>query len=99
MSDITVAHTILTQLGGARFLVMTGAKNLVGSSNSLSMKLPRNKSKANHLRIELTVDDLYNVAFSTFRNLDLQPVDTSEGVYADQLVEVFERVTGMRASL
>ena len=39
MANLQVANTILAQLGGGHFLVMTGAKNLVGSDNSLSMRL------------------------------------------------------------
>ncbi len=37
---MSVATTILEQLGGARFTMMTGAKNFVGSPNSLLMRLP-----------------------------------------------------------
>jgi len=34
-----VAKTILEQLGGNHFRMMTGAKNLAGDENSLSMRL------------------------------------------------------------
>ena len=53
MADMTVANEILRQLGGNKFLVMTGANHLIGDTYSLSMKLPRNMSKANSLTIEL----------------------------------------------
>ena len=36
MSNLTVAKTILEQLGGNKFCMMTGAKNLAGDENSLS---------------------------------------------------------------
>lgn len=45
MADMTVANEILRQLGGNKFLVMTGANHLIGDTYSLSMKLPRNMSK------------------------------------------------------
>ena len=34
MSNMTVAKTILEQLGGNKFRMMTGAKNLAGDENS-----------------------------------------------------------------
>jgi hypothetical protein len=35
MSNLTVANTILEQLGGGRFIAMTGAKSFVGGEDSL----------------------------------------------------------------
>ena len=40
MSDITVAKTILRQLGGRSFIFMTGARNLIASADSLSFRIP-----------------------------------------------------------
>ena len=37
MSNMTVAKTILEQLGGNKFRMMTGAKNFMGFSNGLQM--------------------------------------------------------------
>ena len=39
-TDLTVANTILQQLGGNKFRVMTGAKNFVGSNDALTFRLP-----------------------------------------------------------
>ena len=36
---MSIAKTILEQLGGNKFRVMTGAKNLMGFENGLVMKL------------------------------------------------------------
>lgn len=44
MAELTVAKTILEQLGGSRFLALTGSRNLVGDDTSLTMRLARNKS-------------------------------------------------------
>ena len=41
-----VAKTILEQLGGNHFRMMTGAKNLAGDENSLSMRIGRNSSNS-----------------------------------------------------
>ena len=51
MSDMRVANTILEQLGGRRFIAMTGSSNFGGFENSLSMRLTRNKLSATHLTI------------------------------------------------
>ena len=39
LTDITVARSILDQLGGARFVAMTGAREFVGSADSLTFKI------------------------------------------------------------
>ena len=38
-TDMRVAETILSQLGGNRFRVMTGAKNFAATDNSLRMRI------------------------------------------------------------
>ena len=100
MSDMTVAKTILEQLGGNKFCVMTGAKNLGGTENSLSMRIGRNKTSSNYLKITLNMMDLYDVRFS---RVSLKGGERSvteyNNVYCDSLVEVFESHTGMYTKL
>ena len=43
---MTVANTILEQLGSNKFIAMTGAKNFLSDGNTLRMTLPKNRSKA-----------------------------------------------------
>jgi hypothetical protein len=98
MSDMTVAKTILEQLGGNAFVRMTGARNLIGSSDALSFKLPGNgftKNKANVVKITLTPADTYTVTFSKFRAMKLTPVSEFTDIYNDALVDLFERETGL----
>ena len=64
---MTIAATILAQLGNAKFIAMTGAKNFMGFGNGLSMQLPRNASKANRLKITLDATDTYTVEFRVMR--------------------------------
>lgn len=101
MTNLTVANTILDQLGGRRFIAMTGAKNFVGSEMSLSMTLPGSltKGRINKLRITLTPDDLYKVEAFVFRKYELIPKGTIEGVYADSLRGVFTNMTGLDTHL
>ena len=94
-----VAETILAQLGGNRFVTMTGARNFVGSSNKLQFKIPKNQSSANFVTIELTPDDLYTVTFAKYRGLKVTTLKEFDGVYADQLRSIFERYTGLYTSL
>ena len=58
-----VANTILEQLGGQKFLAMTGANHLVADGNTLRMTLPKNASKANRLYITLDATDTYTMHF------------------------------------
>lgn len=99
---MNVSQIILAQLGGNRFLTMTGAKNLTTNGSNLAFRLPKNgKRKINHVRIELTDADLYTVTFLNinFRSFNVTIVETVEHVYADQLVELFESNTGYYTSL
>ena len=63
MTDLTVARSILDQLGGARFVAMTGARELVGSADSLTFKIGVNPKRVSQVRVALTPADLYSVTF------------------------------------
>ena len=98
----SVPDIILRQLGGTRFITMTGVKNL-----SLNMTLPRNKSKANRLSVTLNNNDTYTLRFYrytaprlnhktyTFSNEKVTEVEHIDQIYCDQLESVFTRVTGL----
>ena len=61
---MSVAETILQQLGGQRFTAMTGSKNYLADGNSLRMTLAKNHSKANRLTITLDeATDTYRMRF------------------------------------
>ena len=94
-----VAKTILAQLGGNKFLVMTGSKNLAAGKDKLSMKLTRNKSAANYLIITLTVMDTYTMEFVSVRGASRKVKKTYENVYGDQLQALFTEATGLYTSL
>lgn len=112
---MTVASTILQQLGGNRFIAMTGAHHFVSDGNTLRMQLPRNKSKANRLYITLDADDTYTMRFFYYRpggmridykKATVREIETIErdiykisGIYFDQLQEIFTRQTGMYTHL
>ena len=106
-----IAVTILEQLGGKRFLLFTGAKNLTATGNGLLFKIPRNASKANHCKITLNGSDLYDVEFFQFIPGKLKidhkkgtaewvdekrtTVKTFNDCYFDMLQDLFTEVTGL----
>lgn len=97
MSAERVARTILDQLGGGRFLVMTGARDLSCSDaerGSLSMVLP--SGKARRVTITLTHTDTYTLtAWSRGGAVKAH----TGGIYSDQLSQVFESMTGLATKL
>lgn len=114
-SSYDVASIILDQLGGNRFLAMTGANHLVSDGYTLRMTLPRNGSKANRLYITLDPDDTYTMRFfkytpgglrinhkkgtADFVDDKTEEVKTYHGIYCDQLQELFTEVTKMYTRL
>lgn len=100
MSDMTVANNILQQLGGRRFIAMTGAKNFTGSDSSLTFKLPAGlKGGITHARITLNAMDLYDLEFIRATVRGIKNISTAEGVYFDRLQDVFTEHTGLYTSL
>jgi hypothetical protein len=100
-SDMKIANTILSQLGGQRFLVMTGAKFLLAHESALSFHLPSNfaTNGINRVRIDLTPTDLYDMTFMRARGLKVFYQSTIEGLNYDQLRTVFTEATGLEVSL
>lgn len=108
---MTIANTILQQLGGNKFIVMTGSKNFLSDGNTLRMHLAKNVSKANRLEITLDADDTYTMRFykytagrlntKTFSFTEDKIVEVYEanGIYCDMLQPVFTEVTGMYTHL
>jgi len=96
-----VAEEILNQLGGNKFVVMTGVKNLIASENGLSFHLPKSKTKANTCKVILTESDDYLVEFFKVnrKTFELERVSTYAHVYCDQLQEIFTYETGLATSL
>lgn len=101
MADMTVANTILEQLGGRGFMVMTGARGFIGDTASLTFRLPSSfASKGiNVVKVVLNGSDTYDVAFSKLRGVKLTPVSTHGDVYAEDLRNLFSTETGLALSL
>ena len=106
MSNLTVAETILKQLGGNKFRMMTGAlvisgnHRLAGDENSLSMKIGRNSSNSNYLKITLNSMDTYDMEFAKLTKMgEKKSVTEYKNVYNDLMRGTFTAHTGMYTSL
>lgn len=95
-ADMEVAKTILQQLGGKQFQMMTGAKNFVADENSLQFKIGSNAKRVGYVRIQLDPDDTYTVQFTSSSGKLIKELDM---IYADQLQSVFTDYTGMYTRL
>lgn len=95
-----VAKTILQQLGGGRFVAMTGAKDFVSSDDTLRFTIPLSNG-INRVSITLDCNDTYRVTFNKWNARKLQNliVYSVGDVYADQLQTVFTNQTGLLTRL
>ena len=94
-----IARTILDQLGGGRFVAMTGAKTLAATGKGLQFRLP--SRKINLVSIDLNYLDLYDMKFQkiNWKTGVSKIVSEHNGIYFDQLVPIFEKETGLYTSL
>lgn len=106
-----IATTILQQLGGKRFIVMTGAKDFTTIDNGLRFKIGRNGSKANMVEIKLNGLDLYDMEFVKYSPAHLsinhkkgtadwkeevrKTVREFHDIFFDQMQELFTETTGL----
>lgn len=92
-----IVTTIVNQLGGNQFVVMTGAQ-LMRDGAKLIVKFKGSKV-ANYMTIVLNSMDTYDVHFSKVRAGKQTNIREYNGMYCDQIRGLFERVTGLRTSL
>ncbi|HEX2833938.1 MAG TPA: hypothetical protein VHW00_13085 [Thermoanaerobaculia bacterium] len=91
-----VAETILEQLGGRRFMVMTGARHFIAEGDALRFRPPSNlANKGIAVRITPNCMDTYDLIFSNVTGFDVTEIVTVTDIYADQLRDVFTHETGL----
>mgnify|MGYP000032455355 FL=1 len=96
-----IAQTILQQIGGRRFSVMTGSKNFTDIGHGLRMNLARNKTQAN--RLEIVLDEgtdtyimkFYRQVITKDLEVKVTEVANYDMVYFDMLEDIFTSVTGL----
>ena len=101
-TDMTVANTILAQLGGAkRLTAMIGAKNFVGDRNSLRFQwAAKSTNRANVALVRLDPSDTYTVEFwrrqvSTRKGIVVEKVEELSNLHAEDLIRAYEKATGL----
>jgi hypothetical protein len=93
-----VATEIFRQLGGNKFLAMTGGQASV-EGNTLIIKLPARGLRGYGFTITLNAMDTYDVKFVKLkRNWEVEE-RTATNVYAEDLRGIIEHETGLRTSL
>jgi hypothetical protein len=101
MVDLTVANTILAQLGGsARLSAMIGAHTFSGGNNVLTFKFKaQSYNNSNAICIFLTDRDDYTVEFIRTRGVTIKSIKKVDGVYAEDLVRIIASETGLALHL
>jgi len=101
-NDVQVGTTILHQLGGSRFTLMTGCSNFAAVKNGLQFKVGRNANKITHCRVFLTDMDDYRIEYIYVPGSDISKMKTvlvQEGVTVETLQSSFTEATGLYTRL
>lgn len=96
-----VTRTILDQLGGNKFVAMTGAKEFAGAAYVLAFSVSSRstRNKCNRVIITLLASDTYKVQFCKLTKTELKPITTLVGVHCSELQQIFTQETGLATSL
>ncbi len=97
-----VLKTIINQLGGAgRLRAMVGVTQFIADGENKLCFQFKGSRKANRVHITLNSLDTYDVEFFKYnrKSFECPQVGGFENVYGDQLVEIFERFTGLYLSM
>ena len=91
------ASEILRQLGGRRFIAMTGAKQFVkdDKTQTIVFKIGRNEAGINYVKIKLNSMDTYDMEFVKMRAGKRTTISEANGIYNDQLQDIFTEHTGL----
>ena len=98
------ATNILKQLGGNKFIAITGAKNFVYGKRKetgnifIGFRFPMCRH-SNYCSIELNSLDLYDMTFQRIRKYDAIVTKEYKSLYCDQLQEIFTGYTALNTHL
>jgi hypothetical protein len=105
---IAIANEILRQLGGHKFIVMTGANNCIAYGDGLSFRIPgtMTKNHINYVKILLDPSDTYTVKFQKIRmtrrgsfESQVKTISEHSMIYDDGLQQLFTAETGLDTHL
>lgn len=98
-----IANAILKNLGGKRFLAMTGASDLLAIESGLSFRLPPRLAdeRITHVEIQLERNSRYTVFFerTSASGREVEHVKKITGVSPTQLQARFHQITGLATML
>lgn len=97
-----VARVILQQLGGQRFIAMTGASSFSSGPDVLTFRLPKNPKGVKAVRIVLDPSDTYTLETlrqRPFPDCTVETVKKVSGIYCDMLQTTFTELTGLYTRL
>lgn len=96
MTDLTVARTILDQINtiDPRALMAWGAKDYVGSSNSIQFTVGGMTRWKGKVIVKLNGSDLYDVRFFRSRGVKILENVTATDIYAEDLVNIIDKKVG-----
>lgn len=97
-----IALDIYNQLGGNKFAVMTGARNLFSRSDTAygGMQIDfKGSQKANRLVVLVDAMDTYTVEFWKIGRETCKKVEAFDDIYCDMLQSIFTQVTGLYCTL
>jgi translation initiation factor IF-1 len=99
--QIEVANTIIDQLGGRKFITMTGAKDIFALEEGVSFKVPGTltKNHINYIKVWLDPSDTYTVEFWKYEKMRGDKISEHSMVYDDQLQSIFTAETGLDTHL
>ena len=83
---------------------MTGARDFIGGDNFITFSLPAGFAKDGINKIRITLDWTDTYIFEALKvypgpELKFDTIEKREGVYAEDLQEIFTRVTGLDTHL
>lgn len=94
-----IAKIILQQLGGNKFVTMTGAKDLIAGEDYLGFKLPSRFAKdgVNYIKVTLNASDTYTMMFQKWNWAKGKCLfaHEHEDVYCEDLQRIFTSETGL----
>lgn len=102
MEGQEIAMNTVKILGGSgRLQVMIGANSFVYDKDGRLWFQFKMCKKTNRVCFEVTPLDFYKITFYKFRPqlMELDKVEEIDGLYFDQIREVFEKYTGLYLSL
>ena len=95
-ANLTLDQLAANTNGANRLVAMIGAKNFVKDTYWVSFKFMRGAAnKANYIKITLNGMDTYDVEFGKVHGLNYKVINCIDGVYDDQLFDLFQKETQM----